>query len=544
MKQSVPSSQVDRRRFVQLGAGAVAASTLVGNITFATASAQDAGTPTPEPDEGAVAIFASAVDIPNIDPAVGHDGAIATTQKNVYDTLYRHLGESSELVPWLATDSTVSDDGLVWTFTLDERATFQDGSPLTASAVVYSLQRLLAINKGVAWMFSSITTSEGVVAIDDHTVEFTLTQPFGPFLHALAWLFIVNPAVVDANAGDDQGQTWLTSNSAGSGPFKIKRWEPGTLYEFESDPNYWKGWETPRIAGYVHQVARESSTKRLALLQGQIHAADVLSVEDLTLLDGQEGIIVPALPGISTYVVMLNTKVGPTADVNVRRALSYAFDYDAIIEVMNGRAQRLIGPLASNLPGAKTDLVAYETNLDKAREELAKSEQWKDGFDLEFVYVTGYEEERKTGLILLDQLSNLNINLTITPMEWANAVALFADPETSPAMFPIYTGTDYPDPDNFLWQSFHSSSAGTWMGASHYENPEIDALLEQGRATVDWDERVAIYDQVQTTVVEEAVQLYLFNQVGGLTRRTTLAGYEYCPVMGSSPFWHGIYVAK
>lgn len=496
-------------------------------------------------DPEAILIFGSSVDLPNLDPAVGHDGAGSETQKAVYDTLYRHMGNPAELVPWLATGHEASADATEWTFTLDERARFQDGSPVTAEAVVYSLERVLTINRGVAWMFSGVLTDGNAEAVDDHTVKFTLSQPFAPFLHAITWLFIVNPAVVEEHAeGDDMGQAWLLSNSAGSGPFKIKRWEPGTLYEFESDPDYWRGWETPRLKGYIRQVSRESSTKRLALEQGQMHAADFISVEDIRLLERASNVVVPAEPAIGTYVVKMNNKVGPTSDIHVRRAISYAFDYDGMLQIMEGRAVRLKGPLAPTLLGTREDLNYYETNLEKAREELAKSEQYKDGFDLEFVHVTGLEEQRQTGLILLAQLAELNINVTITPMEWSNAVALFADAEQSPQMFPILSGTDYPDPDNFLWQSYHSSANGTWMGASHYQNEDVDKWLEEARSTADWDERVALYDQVQQTVVDEAAELYIYSQVGGLIRSTKVQGYQFCPVMGSGSFWYQVWMTK
>lgn len=496
-------------------------------------------------DPEAILIFGSSVDLPNLDPAVGHDGAGAETQKSVYDTLYRHMGNPAELVPWLATGHEATEDAIEWTFSLDERAKFQDGSPVTSEAVVYSIERVISINRGVAWMFSGVLTDGSVEAVDDYTVKFTLSEPFAPFLHAITWLFIVNPTVVEEHAeGDDMGQGWLLSNSAGSGPFKIKRWEPGTLYEFESDPDYWRGWETPRLKGYIRQVSRESSTKRLALEQGQMHAADFISVEDIRLLERAEQVVVPADPAIGTYVVKMNNQVGPTSDVNVRRAISYAFDYDGMLQIMEGRAVRLNGPLAPTLLGTKEDLNAFTTDLEKAKEELAKSEEYKDGFDLEYVYVTGLEEQRQTGLILLAQLAELNINLTITPMEWSNAVALFADAEQSPSMFPILSGTDYPDPDNFLWQSYHSSANGTWMGASHYQNAEVDTLLEDARSTPDWDARVELYDQAQQIVVDEAAELFIYSQVGGLIRSTKVQGYEYCPVMGSGSFWYQMWMSK
>jgi peptide/nickel transport system substrate-binding protein len=526
-------------------AGATSAPAGSATAPAETTTATGTGATGGEPVNDEILIFGTSVDIPNIDPAVGHDGAISETQKSLYDTLYRHMGNPAELVPWLATGHEVSEDATEWTFTLDVRAKFQDGSPVTAEAVVYSVDRVIAINKGVAWMFKGVLEQGGAVATDQQTVTFTLTKPFAPFLHATAWLFVLNPAVVEEHvSGDDMGQDWLISNAAGSGPFKIKRWEPGTLYEFESDPNYWRGWENPRLVGYIRQISRESSTKRLALEQGQMHVGDYISVEDITLLSNAPNVVVPAEPGISTYTVKMNNQRGPTADVNVRRAISYAFDYEAMLTVMEGRAVRIEGPLAPTLVGVNDDLVFYETDLDKAAEELAKSTEFADGFDIEFVYVTGLEEERKTGLILLDQLSKLNINVTITPMEWANAVALFADPAQSPEMFPIYSGTDYPDPDNFLYQAFHSSSAGTWTGASHYSNPEVDQLLEDARSTADWDKRAELYAEAQQIVVDEAAELFLFSGVGGMIHTSNVKGYQYCPVMGSGSFWYQMWIEE
>jgi peptide/nickel transport system substrate-binding protein len=516
-----------------LGGGAVMASLGMSVAAPRGASAQD----------GNYVVFASSVDIPNIDPAIGHDGAIAITQKGLYDTLYRHLGSPVELVPWLATGHTVSEDGLTYTFTLDPNAKFQDGSPVTADAVVYSFQRLMAINDGVAWMFAGIVNPDGVTAVDPATVQFTLNAPFAPFLHSVAWLFVLNPAVVQANeANGDQGQAWLLSNSAGSGPFKISRWEPGNLYQFDADPNYWKGWEGAHVDGYIHQVSSESSTKRLALMNGEVQFADWLSPQDKMLVSKQSGIVVPMDPSLSTYTIKMNNQVGPTADVNVRRALSYAFDYDAMIEVMSGFATRIAGPLSPAVPGALTTPV-YAKDIEKAKAELAKSEQYKDGFDIEFVYVTGLEEERQTGQIMLDALKELNINVTITGMEWANAVALFADPATSPAMFPIYSGTDYPDPDNFLYQTYHSSSAGTWMGADQYKNEQLDQLLDEARATIDEAARADLYTQIQQQIVDEAVELFLFTTTAGIPHVDTIQGYDSCPVMGSSPWWYGISLA-
>ena len=151
---------------------AAATSTAKATAAATTAGGSTAGKGT--------AIFASAVDIPNIDPAVGHDGATSTTEKHLYDSLYRHMHNPPELVPWLAVSNDASQDAKEWTFKLDPRAKFQDGTPLTADAVVYTMQRLLSINKGVAFMFKGIVSPTGAQAIDDHTVKFTLDKPVRP----------------------------------------------------------------------------------------------------------------------------------------------------------------------------------------------------------------------------------------------------------------------------------------------------------------------------------------------------------------------------
>jgi peptide/nickel transport system substrate-binding protein len=530
------NARLTRRRLIGGAAASGVLAGLGGSLSLPVA-------PALARQEGAVAIFTSAVDIPNIDPAIGHDGAISVTQKHVYDTLYRHLGNPPKLVPWLATNHTVSDDATEWTFTLDDRAKFQDGSPVTADAVVFSTQRVLSLNQGVAWMFADILKADGVTAPDPQTVKFTLAKPFAPFLHATAWIFVLNPAQVKANeTNDDQGQAWLTSKAAGSGPFKISRWEPGNLYQFDADPNYWRGWEGDHVAGYVHEVSQESATKRLALQNGDAQFADWLSPQDKTLLMKVPDVVVPQEQAIETYTIKINNAVGPTSDVNVRRALSYAFDYQAMLDVMSGFAARIAGPLSPALPGA-LQMPLYETDLEKAKAELAKSDKYADGFDIEYVYVSGLEEERQTGQILLDQLKQLNINVTITGMEWANAVALFANAEQSPALFPIYSGSDYPDPDAYLWPAYHTSSAGTWMGADHYKNPDIDKMLEEARSTADEAKRTQLYDAIQKKLVDDAVELYLWTPLGGIPHRKEVQGYQYSPVMGSDPWWYAISLA-
>jgi peptide/nickel transport system substrate-binding protein len=473
------------------------------------------------------------VELYTIDPAVGFDQAIGSTLKQVYDSLFRYVGNPPTVQPWLADTYEVSEDGITYIVNLRQDAVFQDGSPVTAEAVAYSAERLLRVGQGAAGLFTGVLSPGGTTAVDEYTVQFTLDQPYGPFLDILTWLFIVNPAVVEANLGDDDGVTYLTSNAAGSGPFTIGRWQPGELYELIANPDYWRGWPSESYpTSVLRVVTREASTRRLGIESGEADFVDWMSVDDVIALDGVNGIRVAPGPTLTVYDVKMNTVDGPTADVNLRRAISYAVDYEALMAIWGGRGTPLAGPLPPSLSGDMQPM--YTTNLDMAREALATS-AYPDGATLEYIYVTGLEDERRTGLVLQDSLAEIGIDVTITAVPWADAVATFADPTTSPDLFPLYSGTAFAAPDNYLWASFHSSLAGNWTNPGHYANPEVDTLLEQARATVDDASRQELYDQAVALIQADAPTLFVAATPEDHLVGPRITNYEatYSPVMGS-----------
>lgn len=509
--------------------------------TATTASDGGGEEPTDTPDssggggggEPRILIIASGQDISNLDPHTGHDYSIASTQKSVYDTLLRYYGNPAEIENVLATDFEANEDASVWTFKLDDRAVFHDGSPVLASDVVYSAGRLIRKNLGAAWMFSAVMNEDSAEAIDDHTVVFTLNSPFSPFPLILPWLFIASEAIVKANEVDgDEGEGWLLDHEAGSGPFTIKSWNVGDSYEFEAVPDYWYGWpqEGQPLDGYIWRIMRESSSQRLALVAGEIHMAHGLSSDDFVAVADEPGFVSINEPGLSAFAIKLNNQRGPTSDLNVRKAIAYAMDYEAVISALNDRASLLEGPLPNLGEFNNPNLNLYRLDLDKAKEHLEMSE-YADGFELEYVYVTGLQIEEQIGLILLDNLSQIGITINLVPLVWPDMVARAQDVETAPDMMAVYSGTSYADPDNFLWQAYHSSQAGFWAAASHYMNPELDKILEDARATPVHEERVALYHQAQEILVNDAVEVWIQNQWSNWVWSDKVF-YEYTPIMG------------
>jgi len=534
LRQAMQTYSIDRRTFVKV-AGAAAAATGLSRNAPATAAPSARGSRLVRAQADAnVLVYGSGQDISNLDPHTGHDYSITWGQRAVYDSLLRYEGNPAELKPLLATEVTGNTDATEWTLVLDERATFHDGSTVDAEAVRYNFGRMLRKNLGVAWMFSTIMDEESVQVVDPRTLRITLLEPFAPFEAVLPWLFVANPAVVQANEVDsDEGEAWLKEHEAGGGPFTIASWQVGNLYEFERFPDYWWTGEgdTRPLDGFVWRIIRESSTKRIAMETGEVQYGDTFTPEDIEALRGDARFVVNDAPSLTPFAIKLNNQVGPTADLNVRKALAHAFDYEAAIEAVSGRGTIMEGPLASALqPWHKTDLPVLRFDMDAARAALEASD-FAGGFEMEYVYVTGLTAEENFGLIWLERLAELGITLNMVPLVWPDMVARAASAETAPNSMAVYSGTDYVDPDNFLWQAYHSSQAGFWAAASHYQNPEVDKLLEDARASTDEARRKELYDAAQLKLVEDAVEIWVYTEMENDAWVAEL-GNPYDPIMG------------
>jgi peptide/nickel transport system substrate-binding protein len=202
-----------------------------------------------------VLVFAGNQAVPVLDPHVRYDWSTRLVQQAVYVALLKYVGSPPEIVPWLAERHEVSPDGTTYTFTLVAQAKFHNGDPVDAEAVRFSFERGLKLNAGIAWMLKDFLKPQNIVAVDARTVRFTLDKPFAPFLSYVPWWYIVNPREVMANQADgDLGRKWLTESAAGSGPFRLRRFDGNTLIHMEAVSDYWKGWpmgEANRPGGVI-----------------------------------------------------------------------------------------------------------------------------------------------------------------------------------------------------------------------------------------------------------------------------------------------------
>jgi len=478
-----------------------------------------------------ILVFAGRQEVPTIDPSVKYDWSIRMMQQALYDALVKYVGNPPEIVPWLAERWESSPDARTWTFHLVRKARFHTGDPVTAEAVRWSFVRTLRLNAGPAWMLSDFLKEDAIKVLDDYTIQFTLTQPYAPFLSFVPWWYVMNPKQVLAQEqSGDLGQKWLTDHEAGSGPFRIKRWEQGVLYEIEAVDGYWKGWPSKdHVGGVILKIVREAAAQRAALLRGEADIVEGLSADDFDQVARMPGIVVPNHPGMTTFGIKLNTQKAPTKDPNLRKALAYAFDYEALLKIYNGNAVLQTSPFPNATRGHIGVPGFYRQDLARAREFLAKSAYPQGGIELEYVYVQGLEEERKMGLVLIDNLARLGLRLKLVPLTWPNMVARGAKVDTSPEMMAVFTTPVSTDPDAVAYQ-YHKNSWGKYYGSAFYANDGVWALIERARTVARWEERAPLYAEIQKRIAADAPEIFgmLANRRWGM--RDYVKGFVFSPV--------------
>jgi peptide/nickel transport system substrate-binding protein len=480
---------------------------------------------------GPVLVFGGRQPVPNLDPSQKYDWSTRMMQQALYDALVKYEGDPATIKPWLAKSWDVSADAKTWTFHLVTNAKFHNGDPLTAKAVKYSFTRTLAIGKGPSWMLSAVLDPSGIEVVDSHTIRFHLKAAYAPFLSVVPWWYIMDPKQVEAHAKNgDMGKAWMTDHAAGSGPFKIARWEQGTLYALSAVNDYWKGWpHKTHPAGVIYKLMREASTQRAALMRGKADIVEGLSSDDYEAVKSMPGIAIEDHHGMTTFGVVFNTAHGPTANLNLRKAIAYAVDYKAFLKIYNGAATLENSPFPPAIKGHVAIKDMPRQDIAKAKGYLAKTPYAKGGLTLNYIYVQGLEEERKIGLLLLDNLKALAIKVNLEPMIWPNMTARAQKADTSPEMAAIFVTPVSTDPDAVAFQ-FAKQSWGKYYGSHYLNDPELQKLIVEGRQTADWSKRAPIYAKIQHRIVADQPEVFGMLADRRWARRTWVKGFKFSPV--------------
>jgi len=401
----------------------------------------------------------------------------------------------------LAESWETSADGKTYTFTLRDDVKFHDGSELNAEAVKFSWERLGAEDSPALGYYGMI---EEIEVVDSLTLKLTLIQAFPPFLSLLAGLPKTNFVVVSPTAVEEYGD--LKSNLVGTGPYKFVEWIKDQSVEFVRNEDYWR--EKPPFGKLVIQIFSDTQTAKLAVEKGEIDllydGLGITPATDIAAFEQNTEIAIIKRPQLALTSVhyWLEDPDRPTANINLRKAIAHAINYDAVInELYGGYAQLPRCYIPDDLWSFKPVLDQYNYDMDKAKMYMEQAKQ--EGITTPLNLVAGYYSRaairRDTFLLMQEDLQELGIEIEIIGWELAAWMETYS---TGPWDFQISAWSPlYLDPHGYATHYLEESIP--YPNNSHYRNPEFEDLVQQALETQDQSEREAIYEQCWDILAED-----------------------------------------
>ena len=480
-----------------------------GGAPAASGGSQPGGAPSGPNDSGDKIITMGVSGTPDLDPAVATTGSSCIAVVNIYDTLV-YPGKDG-LEPRVAERWEASDDGLTYTFYLKKGIKFHNGDELTASDVAFSMNRLLAIGEGYAYLFAD--SMDSVEAPDDYTVVFHLKKTFGPFVSALVRLPILNEEQVMANKQDgpygefgDYGKSWLVSNDAGSGAYISKELVQQDYFLAAKYDDWFMGWSNEYAPdGFKMMAITEASTVRTMIANKELDVTDQWqSTETLAALEKMDGVSIGEFSTYLVYNMYYNTQLAPMDDVNFRRAISCLIDYDTICNTVFIDSVRARGPVPAGVLG-HTDTTVFEYDLEKAKEYLAAS-KYADNYGdytVEILCNSDVANLEKVALMIQSAASQIGLTVEISRAPWVSIIDRLGSFDTTPHMLAVNGAPGYNEAGAYLESRYHSKTAGTWEQGEWLLNDGVDSMIEDAMATIDQEERFAKYADIQKYIVDE-----------------------------------------
>ncbi len=425
--------------------------------------------------------------------------------------------DSWNVIPNIAESWEISEDGMTYTYTLRDDVYFHSGDKLTSEDVAYSVQR--AIDS--AYLKASFGKyAVGAEAVDETHVAIHLNQAYTPFLAvASKELFIHNQSYHDEYIAAGHSEAEYLMNLDGTGPYKFVSYEDGVGIEFEAFDKYFKG--EPQIKHWYGKIIADNNSRALAIESGDIDLIEThtaVPASNLPMLREANGVVVEKTDFEKVGSIILNNKLPELSDVRVRKALAYAVDYDWLREtITNGDAY----PTECAYLGHKTtgfstadSIVNYTYDLEKAKALLAEAGYPNgEGFPVIKATVT---ELRKGIVEVLQQCwgdlgLTIEINLCESSVVWD---------EIRGGNFTIGIVFNNCMVDSTMYDSYFAE--GSTQNFTGYHNPELLDLLAQAAQELDAGKRQEMFDQIWTTITDDAPSIWMYYEASDLIYREGL----------------------
>jgi peptide/nickel transport system substrate-binding protein len=405
---------------------------------------------------------------------------------------------------------------------------------LDAAAVKLNLQRQLAVNQGIAYALTGVkkveTPDSQTVVVHTNGFSDGLLDGFA----SLYGLFLISPKAIRDHKGKDWAQSWLRANMVGTGPYVLESYQQNQQAAFMKNDNYWGGWNGTHFDRVVVQYVTDPSSERLQIERGATQVAFYLPDDVVYSMKRKEQGKVRVLdaPSFNVYYLGLPCRTGPCADLRVRQAISYGFDYVTWNKhVLNRTAAQAHGPLPSIFPGYDPKLPAYHYDVDKARKLLAAAGHQGGGFKLKFIYESGYYWKRPLGELFQANMKDLGIAVSIQELSPSAWVATLSNKHSANEAYGVVWWPSLATPNDFLWALFATSAQGTaGYNFTYYSNKTFDRLLAAATAEPNESKRMALYRRCQQIVIADAPYLYLSDVRYLLPVSPNLKGADFNPM--------------
>lgn len=450
-------------------------------------------------------------DLDSLDPHMADAAGTSEVLFNIFEGLVKP-DKNGNLVPAVASEYKISEDGMTYTFTLRDGVTFHNGEPVTIDDVVYSINRCAGRLEGQeAPLVSAYSDITEVNRIDDKTVELVLASADTELLGYLT-------AAIIPDDYDKQ-----TEAPIGTGPFKFVSYSPQHQFVMEAYDGYWQQ-GVPKLDKVEFRIVANTDSAMLELKSGSIDLYPYLTSDQARELEGQMEVQV----GTSNLVqaMFLNNAVAPFDKLEVRQALACLVNPQEIMAMVADGYGTEIG---SNMFPAfgkyylESTKDVYEPDVERAKTLLTQA-GYPDGFEMTITVPSNYQFHIDTAQVIVEELKKANITAKINLVEWETWLTETYKGKQYQA---TVVGLDADLAPKDLLDRYHSEARNNFV---NFSNGEYDEVLEAAMASIDDAEKVEKYQRLQQILAEQAASVYIQDPAKLVAINPKLAGFEFYPV--------------
>lgn len=494
--------------------------------------------------------------ISTLDPAFSSGQSVIWPCNLLYNGLVS-LNDSLEIVPAIARNWEISEDGTIYTFHLRQDVQFhntdyfkfQKPRYVTAEDFVYSFNRIVdsKVASPGAWIFQKVAEDEtgkpAFTALNDSTLEIRLSQFFPPFLGILAMKYCsVVPREVVEHFGED-----FRKYPIGTGPFQMKMWEEGVKLVLRKNPNYFErdemGYRFPYLDGVAISFIVDKQSVFMEFMKGSLDfmsGVEACYKDALLTPDGElqpkykAKINMQTSPYLNTEYIgfMLNDagKDNPLLIKEVRQAMNYGFDRHKMMRYMRNNIgyPATSGFVPRGMPSFDENRVkGYDYNPQKALELLEKA-GYPNGEGLKPIPISVSATYLDLCQYIQHELGKIGIPITIDVQQAAQQRQMMRS-----YRLPAFRGSwicDYPDGENYLALFYSKNLQPNGSNYTHYVNPKFDKIFEKSQTIIDESMRNDYYTRLDSILMEDApVMLLYYDKVVRFTR-ANVSGFAPNPI--------------